>query len=96
MYRFLVVSLLLLFFVFQYRLWIGNGSMSEVSHLQQQIATQQAELDRLRQSNAALKADVEDLRAGNEAIEERARTDLGMIRSGEIFYQIIEEHPSND
>lgn len=89
MYRLLIAILLVLFVTLQYRLWVGKGSLSDVSQLQQQIVNQRSDLERLRQTNAELRADVDDLRLGNEAIEERARTDLGMIKNGEIFYQIV-------
>ncbi len=89
----LVVLLLLL----QYRLWVGEGSLAEVSHLKREIAAQQQELARLRQRNRALMAEVQDLKQGLTAIEERARSELGMIRKGETFYQIIEpEEPRGE
>ena len=82
----LIVLLLLL----QYRLWVGEGSLAEVNNLKQEIATQQQELKQLRQRNRALTAEVQDLKQGLSAIEGRARSELGMIRKGETFYQIIE------
>ncbi len=82
----LIVLLLLL----QYRLWVGEGSLAEVSNLKREIATQQQELAQLRQRNRALMAEVQDLKQGLTAVEERARSELGMIRKGETFYQIIE------
>ncbi|MCF6354021.1 MAG: cell division protein FtsB [Candidatus Polarisedimenticolaceae bacterium] len=82
----LIVLLLLL----QYRLWVGEGSLAEVNNLKQEIATQQQELAQLRQRNRALMAEVQDLKQGLTAVEERARSELGMIRKGETFYQIIE------
>ncbi len=89
--RILIVVLLLLLLLLQYRLWVGEGSLAEVYSLQQDIATQQAELEQLRQRNAALQAEVSNLKQGLDAIDERARSELGMIRDGEIFYQIIEQ-----
>lgn len=82
----LIVLLLLL----QYRLWVGEGSLAEVNNLKQEIAIQQQELKQLRQRNRALTAEVQDLKQGLSAIEGRARSELGMIRKGETFYQIIE------
>jgi len=82
----LIVLLLLL----QYRLWVGEGSLAEVHNLKQEVATQRQELEQLRQRNRALTAEVQDLKQGLDAIEERARSELGMIRKGETFYQIIE------
>ncbi len=76
--------------VLQYRLWVGEGSLAELHLLKQDIAQQKDELQQMRRRNQALQAEVDDLKKGLEAIEERARNDLGMIREGEIFYQIIE------
>ncbi|MES9905676.1 MAG: cell division protein FtsB [Sedimenticola sp.] len=88
--RILTVLLLLILLVLQYRLWVGEGSLAEVHSLKKDIALQKEELKQMRLRNRALQADVDDLRDGLEAIEERARNELGMIRKGEIFYQVIE------
>lgn len=76
--------------VLQYRLWVGEGSLAELHLLKQEIAEQKGELQQMRRRNQALQAEVDDLKQGLEAIEERARNELGMIREGETFYQIIE------
>jgi cell division protein FtsB len=73
----------------QYRLWVGDGSLAEVNNLQQEISQLQKEMVGLRERNRALQAEVEDLRSGQTAIEERARSELGMIKEGETFYQVI-------
>ena len=80
----------MLLILLQYRLWVGEGSLAEVNNLKKEIATQKLELKQLRQRNRALTAEVQDLKQGLDAIEERARSELGMIRKGETFYQIIE------
>ncbi len=90
MYYGLILVLLLLLGLLQYRLWVGEGSLAELYGLQREIAFEQAELDRLRQRNRALQAEVDDLRQGSEAIEERARMELGMIKPGELFIRVIE------
>ena len=82
----LVLSLLWL----QYRLWVGEGSLAEVHNLRQEISRQKTELERLHRRNQVLEAEVRDLKTGLDALEERARTELGMIRKGEVFYQVIE------
>jgi cell division protein FtsB len=87
--RLVIAALLVAFVALQYRLWAGKGSIPEVRHLQQQIAAQQAELAELNERNDSLRAEVEDLRKGLEAVEARARAELGMIREGETFYQVI-------
>ena len=79
-----------MFFALQYRLWVGEGSYAEVRHLEDQIARQKHELKKMQQENLELQAEIEDLKSGNDAIEERARSELGMIREGEIFFQIVE------
>jgi cell division protein FtsB len=86
----IVIALLLLLLVFlQYRLWVGDGSLAEVNNLQVEIEALQQELVGLRKRNRALQAEVEDLRSGKAAIEERARSELGMIKEGETFYQVV-------
>ena len=74
----------------QYRLWVGDGSLAEVWDLYQQVEVQRDENQSLRERNQALEAEVQDLKKGLGAIEERAREELGMIKEGETFYQIIE------
>ncbi|MBI2969346.1 MAG: cell division protein FtsB [Gammaproteobacteria bacterium] len=73
----------------QYRLWSGPGSIPDVRRLND-IRTEQVRENReLRERNLALAAEVLDLKHGLEAVEERARSEMGMIMSGETFYQII-------
>ena len=79
-----------MFFALQYRLWVGEGSYAEVKHLQTEIARQKSDLKRMQQENLELRAEIEDLKKGLDAIEERARSELGMIRQGEIYFQIVE------
>ena len=85
-----MLVLLALLAALQYRLWVGEGSLGEITVLRREIREQHEELDRLRERNRALQAEVEDLKRGLEAIEERARSEMGMIREGEVFYQIVE------
>lgn len=75
----------------QYPLWFGSGGVFAVWRLNREIAAQQQENAQLKDRNEALEADVDDLKQGLEAIEERARTELGMVKKGEVFYQVIEE-----
>jgi len=91
--RFLLALLLLIFLALQYRLWVGEGSYAEVRHLQQEIANKKAELQRMEKENQELRAEIEDLKKGLEAIQERARSELGMIKEGETYFQIIEPEP---
>jgi cell division protein FtsB len=93
--RWLGAVLLLVLLVLQYRLWVGDGSLAEVWALREEIDTQQKELAQLRSRNQTLEAEVLDLREGLDALEERARSELGMIKEGEMFLQVIEE-PSDE
>ena len=88
--RIVIGILLLTLILLQYRLWIGEGSLAEVHSLKREITAQKEELAGLRRRNDALQAEVDDLKQGLEAIEARARSELGMIRKGEVFYQIVE------
>jgi len=88
-FRLLFVVLLVMLLVLQYRLWVGQGSLAEVFRLQQQIESQQQQLVQMKERNMRLRAEVESLKTGLEAVEARARSDLGMIREGETFYQVI-------
>ena len=94
MARLVFAVLLALFVLLQFRLWLSDDGMREVWRLDAAVAAQRAENDGLEERNRELEAEVRDLKAGLEAIEERARTDLGMIRPNESFYQVVlpEEH----
>ncbi len=94
--RWLVWLLVVLLVLLQYRLWVGDGSFAEVWDLYQQVEMQREENQQLRERNQALEAEVQDLKQGLGAIEERAREELGMIKEGETFYQIIEEPVATD
>lgn len=87
--RIVAVLLLLALGVLQYRIWAAPGGMREVWRLEKAIDVQTAENDQARQRNKTLAAEVRDLKEGRTAIEERARTDLGMVRSNETFFQIV-------
>ena len=86
----LLLLLVLLLVYLQYRLWFGDGSLSEVWELHQDVELQRHEHVELRERNAALEAEVTDLQQGLDAIEEHAREDLGMVKKGETFYQVVE------
>jgi cell division protein FtsB len=88
--RIVIAILLLLLVLLQYRLWVGPGSLAEVNNLKHEIAELREELVGLRERNRSLQAEVVDLRSGQSAIEERARSELGMIKNGETFYQVIQ------
>ena len=89
--RYLVAILLLLLLLLQYDLWVGDGSLATVWRLQKNIESQQAENAALKERNRALEAEVRDLKTGTDAVEERARNELGMVREGETYIQVIED-----
>lgn len=82
--------LILLLILLQYRLWLGKGGIPEVLQLEKEIELVNIEVKGLKERNQKLDAEVVDLKTGLEAIEERARTDLGMIKNDEIYYQVID------
>lgn len=86
----LLAGLVIVLLILQWRLWAGEGGLSELRQLEEQLMTQQSENEALRLRNQMLESEVLDLKTGLEAIEERARSDLGMTREDEIFYRVIE------
>ncbi len=82
--------LLAMLVLLQYPLWFGNGGVFAVWRLHREIAAQQKENDQLKERNRTLEAQVNDLKQGLEVIEGRARSELGMVKKGEAFYQVID------
>ncbi|MEO1750464.1 cell division protein FtsB [Thiofaba sp. EF100] len=95
MLRWLVLLLAALFALLQYRLWLGDGSWPRAEAARVALEKQLAENERLQQRNAALEAEVLDLKTGLDAIEERARSDLGLVKQGDTYFQIIDESSKN-
>lgn len=87
--RALALTLATLIALIQYPLWLGKGSWLRVWDVDQQIQAQRATNQKLQTRNAVLDAEVRDLKQGLDAIEERARSELGMIKRDEIFFQIL-------
>ena len=92
--KILVAVLILLLIGLQYKLWFGDGSLSEVVQLSRELEIQKRKLQELEQRNKILEAQVLDLQNGLDAFEEKARNDLGMIKQGETFIQLIPEENS--
>ena len=88
--KLLTVIMVFLLLLLQYRLWTGNGSLVEVNLLNDEIEKVKNENENLKERNLSLTAEVFDLKQGHEAIEEIARSEMGMIKDGETFYQIID------
>ncbi|GAA5011355.1 cell division protein FtsB [Pseudoluteimonas lycopersici] len=92
--RIVLLLLVALLAWLQWRLWFGNGGQREVEALHAQVAAQQHENEGLKQRNDALAAEVRDLKSGEAAVEERARSELGMIKPGETFYRVVDDRPT--
>jgi len=91
--RALAAVLVILIAAIQTPLWFGKGGWLRVWELDQQLAQLRKSNEALRARNAALDAEVRDLKTGYDAIEERARSELGMIRQDEVFFQFLEPAP---
>ena len=89
--KILTLIFVILIGLLQYPLWLGKGSWLRVWNVNQQIGAQKEKNIAFRQRNETLQAEVQDLKQGNAAIEERARTELGMIKQDEVFYQVIDQ-----
>jgi cell division protein FtsB len=90
----LSVALVALIVLIQYPLWLGKGSWMRVWEVDQQIKSQRDKNAKLQTRNTVLEAEVRDLKQGFEAIEERARSELGMIKQDEVFFQVLERGQS--
>jgi cell division protein FtsB len=87
--KILIAILMLMLIGLQYKLWFGDGSLSEVVQLTRELEIQRQRLSELEERNKILEAQVLDLQNGLDAFEEKARNDLGMIKQGETFIQLI-------
>jgi len=86
--RWLAVGFVALIVALQYPMWLGKGGWLQVRELDRQLAAQREANAALKTRNDALDAEVRDLKTGLDAIEERARSELGMVRQDEVFFQL--------
>ncbi len=86
-----MIVLTVILVLLQYRLWFSHAGLPSVLHLNRSVAVQTEENAKLAERNQVLTAEVQDLKSGLDAIEERARSELGMIKENETFFQIIEK-----
>jgi cell division protein FtsB len=86
----LTLIFVILIALLQYPLWLGKGSWLRVWDLNRQLKVQQEKNSALKARNDSLDAEVRDLKSGKAAIEERARSELGMVKQDEVFYQVLE------
>ena len=87
--RIVIALLLVVLLLLQFKLWLGEGGYRDIHSLEQRVEQQEAENQALLERNRALQAEVEDLRERMDAVEERARSELGLIGKGEEFYQVV-------
>jgi len=84
------IFLVILLTALQYKLWVGDGSVSQWASLEKKLVTQEDENKRLTAQNRAIEADIIELKSGDQALEEQARFEMGMIKNGEVFYQFVD------
>ena len=87
--KWLAAALAVAIVLLQYRVWFSEDGVRQLARLQQAVAAQRAENGQLEERNRQLAAEVRDLKTGLDALEERARSDLGMIARNETFYQVV-------
>lgn len=88
MLKWLAIVLIVLLALLQYRLWLGEGGIRDLAQVRERVAALEAENKPLRDRNARLAAEVVDLKTGLDAIEERGRSDIGMVRTDEQFFWV--------
>jgi len=89
--KWLIGLLVMVLLALQYRLWVGEGSLAHIAALEKEIARQQAEIDLLRDRNHKIEREVKGLKSGLERIEERARSELGLVKEGETLFLLPPE-----
>ena len=92
--KIIIIFLLTLLIWLQYKVWLQDGGIPEVLQLEQEIEVVRSEVKTLKERNSSLNAEVKDLKKGLDAIEERARSEMGMLKEGEVYYQVIQ--PNKD
>jgi len=87
--KYLLIALVIIFAFLQYGFWFAKDGVLEAAHLRQNISELKAANEAITKHNMQLTSEIADLKRGGAAIEHRARSDLGMIKQNEVFYQII-------
>lgn len=88
--RSIVIFLLLALLGLQYKLWLGDGSVTQWLHLENKLEAEEQDNKTLAARNRAIEADIFELKSGEQALEEQARYELGMVKEGEVYYQCAE------
>ena len=94
--RFIAIVLASLLVLIQYPLWLGKGGWLRVWDMEHQVDLAHAKVQELKTRNAKLESEVNDLKDGTDAVEERARFELGMLKKGELFIQILDTQPQTN
>lgn len=89
--RTIVLFLVIILVSLQYKLWMGEGSVSHWLHLEQKRRSQEHENKKMAAHNQALMADIAELKSSDHALEEQARFELGMIKEGEVYYHVVDQ-----
>lgn len=92
--RWLLAGLVIIFISLQARLWVGEGSLAEISRLERKIKQQEQRNTLHRERNRLLELEIAHLKNGLNGIEELARQDMGMIKPGETFYLVVDSKPA--
>jgi cell division protein FtsB len=92
--KWLAIALGLVIAVLQYRIWLSDSGVRELGRMQESVAQQRAQNTALVERNRQLAAEVRDLKTGMGALEERARSELGMIAGNETYYQVVPAAPA--
>jgi cell division protein FtsB len=92
--KWLAITLGVVIAILQYRLWLSDSGVRELGRMENAVTAQQAQNAGLVERNRQLAAEVRDLKTGMAALEERARSELGMIASNETYYQVVPAKPN--
>jgi cell division protein FtsB len=90
--RGLLIVLVIILLLLQFRLWFGEGSISQKMELDRQLAVQKQQNEALKLRNRLIAKEVDSLKDNLDSIEEKARKDLGMIKDNETFYLVIDKN----
>ncbi|MDT8311931.1 MAG: cell division protein FtsB [Methylophaga sp.] len=91
-----MILLIVILVVLQYRLWLSHDGLPSLLRLHYAVEKQRQDNDKLQERNAVLAAEVADLKSGLDALEERARSELGMVKPDETFFHVIEPETETD
>ena len=94
--RLISIVLVCLLVLIQYPLWLGKGGWLRVWDMERQVASAHAKVQELKARNTKLESEVSDLKEGTDAVEERARFELGMLKKGEVFIQVLDAQPQTN